>query len=168
MESVAPRLARWIAALDAKSLPPEVVDRAKACVLDQIGCQLAGATLPHTRPILEHVQDMGAREEASIAGGGGRTTPIYDAYVNGSFGHSFEFDDSHVLCGHPGAVVIPAVLAFAERDHRPGLDLLTNVVAGYHAMAIGGAAVHKSARHRGWHPMKMQGPFGAAAGVAKH
>jgi 2-methylcitrate dehydratase PrpD len=167
MESVAPRLARWIAALDAATLPPEVIDRAKACVLDQIGCQLTGATLPHTRPVLEHVQELGARGEASIAHGGGKTAPIYAAYVNGTFGHSFEYDDSHVLCGHPGAVVIPAALAFAERDHRSGLDLITAIVAGYQAMALGGAAVHKSARHRGWHPMKMQGPFGAAGGVAK-
>ena len=166
MESVAPRLARWIAALKPADLPPEVLERAKACVLDQIGCQLTGATLAHTRPVLEHVREFGARPEASIALGGGRTTPIYAAYVNGTFGHSFEYDDSHVLCGHPGAVVIPATLAFAERDRRAGIDLLTAIVAGYQAMAIGGAAVHKSARRRGWHPMKMQGPFGAAAGVA--
>jgi 2-methylcitrate dehydratase PrpD len=33
-------------------------------------------------------------------------------------------------------------------------------------MTLGGAAVHKSARKRGWHPMKMQGPFGAAGSVA--
>jgi 2-methylcitrate dehydratase PrpD len=167
MESVAPRLARWIDALDAKAIPSDVIERAKACVLDQLGCQITGATMAHTRPVLEHVQELGARPESSIAGGGGKTTPIYAAYVNGTFGHSFEYDDGHVLMGHPGAVVIPATLAYAERDRRSGIDLLVAIVAGYQAMALGGAAVHKSARHRGWHPMKMQGPFGAAGGVAK-
>jgi 2-methylcitrate dehydratase PrpD len=167
MESVAPRLAHWIANLSSSDIPPDVMERAKACILDQLGCQLIGATLPHTRPVLEHVQELGARGEASIVRGGGRTAPIYAAYVNGTFGHSFEYDDGHVLCGHPGAVVIPAVLAFAERDRRSGLELLLATIAGYQSMAIGGGAVHKSARHRGWHPMKMQGPFGSAGGVAK-
>lgn len=165
MESVAPRLAHWLRALGPRDLPPEVIERAKACVLDQLGCQLVGATLAHTRPVLDHVRELGARPQATIAGSAIRTTPIYAAYVNGTFGHSFEFDDGHVLCGHPGAVVIPAALAFAERDGRSGMDLLTAIVAGYQAMAIGGGAVHTSARHRGWHPMKMQGPFGAAAAV---
>jgi 2-methylcitrate dehydratase PrpD len=166
MESIAPRLARWVHAQNPQAIPPEVMDRAKACVLDQLGCQLVGATLPHTRSVLEHVQSLGANGETSIVGGGGRTTAIYAAYINGTYGHSFEFDDGHVLSGHPGAVVIPAALAFAERDRRSGADFLTSVIAGYQAMAIGGAAVHKSARDLGWHPMKVQGPFGAAAAVA--
>jgi 2-methylcitrate dehydratase PrpD len=167
MESVAPRLARWIEALDANAIPGEVVERAKACVLDQLGCQITGSTLAHTRSVLGHVQDLGAKPDSSITGGGGKTTPIYAAYVNGTFGHSFEYDDGHVMMGHPGVVVIPAALAFAERDHRRGIDLIVSIVAGYQAMAIGGGAVHKSARHRGWHPMKMQGPFGSAGAVAK-
>lgn len=165
MESVAPRLAAWIAALRPADLPEDVIERAKGCVLDQLGCQIVGATLPHTRPVLHHVLSLGGREESAIVGGG-RTTPIYAAYANGSFGHSMEYDNSHVLCGHPGAVVIPAALAFAERDHCHGRDLLTAIVAGYQAMVLGGGAVHKSARRRGWHPMKIQGPFGAAGAVA--
>jgi 2-methylcitrate dehydratase PrpD len=167
MESVAPRLAHWIAELDAKTLPPEVIERSKACILDQLGCQITGSTLAHTQPVLAHVKTLGARPEASIVRGGGGTTPIYAAYVNGTFGHGFEYDDGHVLCGHPGAVIVPAVLAFAEQQHRSGLDLIVATIAGYQAMAIGGGAVHKSARQRGWHPMKMQGPFGSAGGVAK-
>lgn len=166
MQSVAPRIAAWIADLEPGAIPPEVIDRAKGCVLDQLGCQIVGAGWPHTRPVLDHVTALGGREEATIVGGG-RTTPIYAAYANGSFGHSMEFDDSHVLCGHPGAVVIPAALAIAERDRRHGRDLLTAIVAGYQSMSLGGGAIHKTARKRGWHPMKMQGPFGSAGAVAK-
>lgn len=166
MQSVAPRIAAWIAGLEPAAIPPEVIDRAKGCVLDQLGCQIVGAGWPHTRPVLDHVTALGGREEATIVGGG-RTTPIYAAYANGSFGHSMEYDDSHVLCGHPGAVVIPAALAIAERDRRHGRDLLTAIVAGYQSMALGGGAIHKAARSRGWHPMKMQGPFGSAGAVAK-
>lgn len=166
MRPVAPRIGGWIADLRPEAIPAEVIERAKGCVLDQLGCQIVGAGWPHTRPVLDHVTALGGREEATIVGGG-RTTPIYAAYANGSFGHSMEFDDSHVLCGHPGAVVIPAAIAIAERDRRAGRDLLTAIVAGYQAMALGGGAIHKSARKRGWHPMKMQGPFGSAGAVAK-
>lgn len=165
MPSVAPRIADWIAALQFDDIPGDVIERAKGCVLDQIGCQIVGARWPHTQPVRNHVLSLGCRGEAAIVGGG-CTNAIYAAYANASFGHSMEFDDSHVLCGHPGAVVIPAALAIAERDRRSGRALLAAIVAGYQAMALGGGAVHKAARSRGWHPMKVQGPFGAAGAVA--
>lgn len=165
MEQVARRIAAWIAALRPDRIPDEVIARAKGAVLDQIGCQIVGGAWPHTRPVRHHVESLGGRPESSIVGGG-MTTAIYAAYANASFGHSMEFDDGHVLSGHPGAVVIPAVLALAERDRRHGRDLLAAIVAGYQAMALGGGAIHKTARKRGWHPMKLQGPFGAAGGVA--
>ncbi len=167
MESVAPRLARWIEGLSWEALPAEVVEMAKKVLLDQMGCQIVGATLPHTRPVLQHVQELGARPESSIALGGGKTAAIYAAYVNGTFGHSFEYDDSHVLCGHPGVCVIPSALALAERGHKSGKDLILALVAGYQAMALSGAAIHKTSRKRGWHGTKVQGPFGSAAGAAK-
>lgn len=167
MKSVAPRIARWIADLKPENLPDDVVARAKDCVLDQLGCQIVGARLPHVAPVLRHVRSLGARPEASLTLAGERTTAIYAAYANASCGHSMEFDDGHVMCGHPGAVVIPAALAIAERDGRSGRDLLVAIVAGYQAMALGGGQIHKLARTRGWHPMKFQGPFGAAGAVAK-
>lgn len=167
MKSVAPRIAEWIADLDAEKLPPDVIERAKDCVLDQLGCQIVGAQLPHVAPVQRHVLALGARPEASLTLTGERTTAIYAAYANASCGHSMEFDDGHVMCGHPGAVVISAALAIAERDARSGRDLLVAIIAGYQAMALGGGQVHKMARKRGWHPMKMQGPFGAAGAVAR-
>jgi 2-methylcitrate dehydratase PrpD len=167
MESVAPRLARWIEGLAYDDLPTDVVEMAKKCLLDQIGCQLVGATLPHTQPVLRHVQDLGARPDSRIALGGGKTAAIYAAYVNGTFGHSFEYDDSHVLCGHPGVCIIPAVLALAEKERKSGREFILAITAGYQAMVLSAAAVHKSGRKAGWHGTKVQGPFGAAAGAAK-
>ncbi|MBB5707407.1 MmgE/PrpD family protein [Sphingopyxis panaciterrulae] len=167
MKPVALRLGEWITALDYEAIPSEVVARAKDCLLDQIGCQIAGVGLPHLAPVLRHVRSLGGRAESSIVLRGDRTTAIYAAYANASCGHGMEFDDSHVICGHPGAVVIPASLAIAERDGLSGKDLLTGIVAGYQAMALGGGQVHKAARRRGWHPMKFQGPFGAAGAVAR-
>ena len=167
MEPVAPRLAAWITNLQPDGIPQDVIDRAKDCLLDQIGCQMAGARLPHVAPVMRHVASLVARPEASIVLSGDGSTAIYAAYANGTCGHSMEFDDSHVICGHPGSVVIPAALAIAERDRLSGRDLLCAIVAGYQAMALGGGQVHKAARSRGWHPMKFQGPFGAAGAVAK-
>jgi 2-methylcitrate dehydratase PrpD len=77
----------------------------------------------------------GGTAEATVGLYGWKTTAAYAAYVNGTFGHSCEFDDSHFHCGHPGACVIPAALALAERGRASGRDLLTAVVAGYQAQA---------------------------------
>ncbi len=48
------KLIQWIHALQYPQLPERVVDQTKALVLDHLGCQLAGATLPWSRSLLEY------------------------------------------------------------------------------------------------------------------
>jgi 2-methylcitrate dehydratase PrpD len=38
------------------------------------------------------------------------------AYLNGTLGHSSEYDDAHPTAWHTSSAVVPAVLALAERD----------------------------------------------------
>lgn len=45
-ETLARRLASWIVELKYEDMPEVVVQRAKQCILDQLGVQVRGATLP--------------------------------------------------------------------------------------------------------------------------
>jgi 2-methylcitrate dehydratase PrpD len=161
------RLARWVVDLDYDDLPAEVLDIAKLVVLDQLGVQLRGATLPNVAPILRMVEAMQARPEATIALSPARTTAAYAAYVNGSFGHSAQYDDSHALAWHIGSCVVPTALAFAELGHDSGRDVLVAVVAGAQVMALLGSVMTPTMQRVGWHGAKVLGVFAAAATAGK-
>lgn len=148
-------------------LPDDVLRRARQCLLDQFGVQLRGATLAQVQPVLEFVKDSGGSPQATVVWHGLRTSVGHAAMVNGTFGHSCEFDDSHYDCGHPGVCVIPAALAMAEHRHASGRELLTAIVAGYQAMARVVGPIHRATLDTGWHGTKVGGVFGAAAAASK-
>ncbi len=83
--------------------------------------------------------------------------------------HSFELDDYHSGAKlHPGAVVIPAALAVAERQGASGRDVLRAIVAGYElTIRTSLAAGTLSMRRRGWHITGLCGTFGAAAAAGQ-
>ncbi|MFP6850449.1 MAG: MmgE/PrpD family protein [Pseudomonas sp.] len=166
-ETLARRLAGWIVELKYEDLPDIVVQRAKQCILDQLGVQVRGATLAQVQSVGRLVASMGGAPEASVIQKGFKTSVAYAAYVNGTFGHSCEFDDAHFNCGHPGVCVIPAALAVAEREGASGKDLIMAVVAGYQAQTLGVGPIHHSTLQSGWHGTKVGGVFGAAAAAAK-
>ena len=89
------------------------------------------------------------------------------ALVNGTSIHAFELDDYHQAKLHPGAVVIPAAIAMAEKLDASGERLVTAIAAGYEVMIRTSLALNPSAaRLRGWHLTGVCGPFGAAAACA--
>src|SRR5580704_14132908 len=160
------QLASRLTAMRSAELPGAVADRAKMCVLDQLGVQLRGATLPHVRPAVDVAVALGGAPESTVPLMGIRLPTPYAAFVAATFGHSCEFDDSHFLCGHPGVCVIPTVLAVGEHLHSTGRDVLSALVAGYEAMVLSVGPIHPTTMATGWHGTKVAGVFGAAAAAA--
>ena len=89
------RIATWVTALRYEDLPEEVVERTKLLILDQLGLQLRGATLPNVQPVLRLADSEPGKAEATLAHSGARTTVSQAAWVNGTLGHSAEYDDAH-------------------------------------------------------------------------
>jgi len=88
-------------------------------------------------------------------------------WVNGAYASALDMDDGNrKAMGHPGASVIPAALAIAERTGARGREFLAAVVAGYEV------AVRASAARVPWYKDKMYstgiwGVFGATAAAGK-
>ena len=160
------RIATWVTALRYEDLPEEVVERTKLLILDQLGLQLRGATLPNVQPVLRLADSEPGKAEATLAHSGARTTVSQAAWVNGTLGHSAEYDDAHPLAWHTNSAVIPAALALAERTHASGPDLITAVVAGIQVMGLLGAATPAMVTI-GWHGSKVLGVYGAAAAAGR-
>ena len=146
-------LARFAGKLAYEDLPETVVEKTKELILDQLGCQLAGSTLPWTRPAYEYVAEgKGGRQESTVINYGLRTSAEDAAFVNACFGHGTMGDDTDSIChAHFGSIIMPAALALGEREGITGRELIKAVVVGYEiASRIGAAA--PLAEGRGFHP----------------
>jgi len=166
-QPLASRLANWVTALDYNHLPPRVVEMAKLLVLDQLGLQLRGTTLPNVQPERRLVDAMRAAPQSTAAGSATRTVAPYAAFVNGTLAAGIEFDDVHMYAAHIGSAVVSTALAFGEHTGASGQDVITAVTAGAQVMSLLGATTVTDLTRAGWHASKILGTFGAAATAGK-
>jgi 2-methylcitrate dehydratase PrpD len=165
-------LAAHVEGIALDRVPVEVIQKAKLCVLDALGCALAGARHGAITALLDAVRPrpFGHGEVgASVWGAGLRTGAPTAALVNAAMTHVVNADDAHKeSMGHPGAVVIPAALVVGEMLGASGAAVLEAVIAGYECLLRVGIGVGvASHRGRGWYATSSLGPFGAAAAAAK-
>src|SRR4051794_37542553 len=115
--------------LSPDEIPAEASLAARQCILDWLGCTLAGST----EPLAQILSAEFAAEDgpASVIGARQRASTRTAALVNGSAGHALDFDDTNLVGGfHATAVVLPAALALAEELGSSGADVLCAYVAG--------------------------------------
>jgi 2-methylcitrate dehydratase PrpD len=161
-------VARWVAGLTYADLPERTRSTVRSALLDTVGCGVYGYGTPWTQKLLQWAQAGGGRGRSRAWGAGQPRMRAADAaLVNGTSAHAFELDDYHNAKLHPGAAVIPAVLAVAEEHDAPGERIVTAIAAGYEVMIRTSLALDPSAaRLRGWHLTGVCGPLGAAAACA--
>jgi aconitate decarboxylase len=161
------RFGDWTSRLRFEAIPLEVIEHAKLCLLDGVGCALYGSTQPWGRIAAQVAVDLSGGGPSSLWGHAGTASAADAALVNGTATHGFEIDDIHVRSlMHPGAVTIPAALALAESRATSGRQLLTAVVAGYEVGLRAGTCAGIPHCMRGFHPTGTAGCPGAAAAAA--
>jgi 2-methylcitrate dehydratase PrpD len=160
-------VAGWVAGLRYSDLPARTREVARCALLDTVGCGVYGFNTPWANMLLSWAR-AGGSGECTVWGEANASLRAADAaLVNGTASHAFELDDYHNAKLHPGAVVVPAAMAMAERLAANGERLVTAIAAGYEVMIRTSLALNPSAtRLRGWHLTGVCGPFGAAAACA--
>lgn len=164
-EPLARLAARRIRNIACEPLEPAVRHKAALCLLDFLGCCVAGRRMPWAPALLRFADDRAGTPEAYHWSLGRRVSAGMAAFGNGVLGHSIIRDDMHVASGsHIGVLILPAAIALAERDDLPGRALLAGIVAGYEMAGRLGTAVRGSgAFNRHFRPSGIVGAFGAAA-----
>lgn len=151
-----------------QDLPPEVIEKAKDCILDQIGVELIGSTLEWNKIAYQYVADMGGRSESTVVNYGINVPALDAAFVNATFGQGCELDDvGFAAGGHPSAATVPVALAMGEKLHSTGKDFLAAVVVGCDVMYRLLASVRPSSGRRGFHSHGIGAPFGAMTTAAR-
>ncbi len=150
-----------------EALPPDVVSIAKCCMIDWLGVTLAGAQEEMSRILRAEAQEEGGKEQATVIGGGFRTSLLQAALLNGTASHALDFDDVNLhMVGHPTVPVVPAILALSERDGGTGKDFITAFIAGVESEVRISMLMGESHYVKGWHTTATVGTFGAAAAAA--
>ena len=125
-------LAEFVLGLRAEDIPAATVETVQRCVLDLVGAAAAGAPSEAAVIARAGAERLGGVGPAEIWFGGGRRQAAFAAYANSAAASALDLDDGHRAAGgHPGAAVIPAVLALAQEEAAGWSESLAALVAGY-------------------------------------
>ena len=173
--ALAVELGEFVAGLRFESLPPAVVDKAKAVVNHAVTVGMAGFREPRSeaarRAVLAHERlgavRIGAGQGATLWVDGARATRAGAAFANGvAIAVNNQCDSYHMLT-HPGVLLVPAGLATAEGEGRSGRELLTALAAGYEVQCRCARDFIPSTPARGFRASPVYGILGCAATTAK-
>src|SRR5690349_6670131 len=156
---LARRLARQI--LDpALGVPAPAVEKLKICLLDFFACAFEARDLPWSRQAAGLAREPGP---ASIVGRKARASAFQAAFANAVAGHGLVREDMHAgSVSHLGVVVLPSLLALAERVQADGRDFIAAGIAGYETGAKIGRALITPELARFFRPTGFTGPLAAA------
>lgn len=161
-ETVAARLARAVTQ-SRPELHPQAQPMARRLLMDVAGICIAARHEDYVRAALSAVEQPGPCTVIGMREGFGVEAA---AFVNGIAAHGEDFDDTYEGGPvHAGAVVVPALLATAQRHPVQGADLLRGIALGVEVTcrlcAVAPTRVHKA----GFHPTAIFGVIGAVAGI---
>jgi 2-methylcitrate dehydratase PrpD len=164
------KFARLVVGAAYEKLPSRAIEKAKECILDCVGVAIAGSVESVRSPLEHYLNALSGSDDATIVGLGRKTSVTNAALVNGVFGHVLDYDDTNqIFIGHGSVVIVPAILALAEKLGASGKDMLIAYMVGTEVQWKLGEALVASGDHyaRGWHSTSTIGAFGATAAAAK-
>lgn len=135
---------------------------------DQIALQIGISRMPWSQQLLKYATTQQRKGVSRVAASSQTMSAADAAFVNGSYGHGFEYDDAHgPSYSHPGSCVIPAALAIGEELGSTLGEVITALVTGYEVYTRIGLLASPDLLQRGFHPHCVLSHFGAAAVAAK-
>jgi 2-methylcitrate dehydratase PrpD len=162
-QAVAEIFAAWAGGLETEAIPEAARTVARHALLDVAGLCIAARGTEYVSAALAAWDAEGPCTALGHVRG---LDAAGAAFINGTAAHGEDFDDSFEGTPvHASAVVLPAVLAAAERYRLSGTDLLRGYVVGSELMCrlalVAPTAIHRA----GFHPTAVIGALGATAGV---
>ena len=161
-QTVAEQLARIITTCTPER-DPKALPMAQRLLLDIAGICVAARHEPYVAAALAAIDQPGP---CTVFGSTQGLGVEGAAFVNGTAAHGEDFDDTFEGGPvHAGVVIVPALLAAAQRHGLSGADVLRGIAIGVEVMcrlcAVAPMKVHKA----GFHPTAIFGVMGAVAGV---
>ena len=123
-------LANFIANTNFEDLPSHVVENAKDRISDIVACGFAGRKTLEGDVLIDMMQEIGGRQEATVIGDKVKLSFMQAAQVNRVLTNMADYDDDlHHIC-HMTTVLVPVALAIGERIGASGKDIINSYVLG--------------------------------------
>lgn len=163
--SLSQTLAAWTAALRPADVPEAARAQIIATVIDTLGLSLSAR---HEGYAIAARDSWDSDGPCTVLGHARRLDAGGAAFVNGTAAHGEDFDNTFEGCPvHSGAVIVPAILALAERDGLSGAEAMAAMAVGIEIICRLGLVAQKGVHAGGFHPTSVLGTMAAAAACAR-
>ena len=170
MTSFIHEYARFVTGLHYEDLPDYAVTAAKKCLVDGMANMIYGTCAEMGEKALRHVRYMRETDTDMVIAPGGRELSLSQASFAASvMARCADLDDGHRFAmGHPGSVLVPAVMIYGQKQHTDGRELLTALVAGYEVYTRLGASINPTSyRERGFDSTGITGAVACTAALGR-
>lgn len=166
MNSLTRSIAGFAASFSTEDIPAASLTMAREAFIDLVGVMLAGANESVVHILKATTAGETAGPDCSVLlDAGVRRSATSAALINGTAAHALDFDDVQ-FNAHPSTVLVPAILAEAERSGASGRQALKAYVLGYEVWGELHSREKNPYHDKGWHPTAVMGPMAATAAAA--
>jgi 2-methylcitrate dehydratase len=133
VERIADRLGQWCYDFAESPSSRDSDERARAVLLDSIGCALYASVDEKAQPVLQTLRRLEGNTDCTIIGVRTRASLPVASFVNGALIRTLDLNDTYTgprQVGHPSDN-IGGALAGAEIADRSGRDLMKAIRLGY-------------------------------------
>ncbi len=124
--------ARFIAKTRWQDLPAAVKEKARMCLIDNLGAALAGTLTRVSRICADYARATWPLNQATILLHGKKSSVVGAAFANAAAANGIDSDDGlQYAYGHGGAQIFPVALSVGEAFDLSGERLLAGMVVGY-------------------------------------
>ena len=164
MVKLTEEVGQFLANIEFAQLPPEMLPVVRDAFTDTVGVIMAGIDQPISKILRKTLVEPAGRKEARACLSSHLVAGPDAALLAGAIAHALDLG-CQTMSGHPGGVIIPAILAEAEVLGSTGEEMVTAFVAGYEVWCEVWRR-NKMYHNAGWHPTALLGPLASAAACA--
>jgi 2-methylcitrate dehydratase PrpD len=169
-ETVAARLGKFVYRLSYETLPEEVIEKAKTCMINGIGIGISCHDIEFARIARETIKaeeaGMAKEKSATIFCDGSKVSVMGAAFANAGLFHGRAQEDT-LGSSHTGTVITPAALAIAEREGNSGKEVIEAIIAGYEVVGAFDRELSPYTSPRGFRASPVFGIFGSASAASR-
>ena len=166
MTPITREIAKRVALTQIEDIPAEVREYSKTLAMSALGAMISGPACLGSSIVTRYVRRAGGAAEATVFGGGFKTSVEGAALANATYAHATEYEDDSFPEAVSSYTLFPTIFALGEHLHSDGRTALEAFVLGYETQARIGLAC-REARRLGYMVLTLAGSIGCAAAGAK-